>query len=160
MRELDHADKAVHQLLSESAQTALETMFFASPDSVSMDPQRPAGELIAASLTFQGSPPGRFGLVVSDLLARNLAANFIGVDDPAELLPGQVAEVIGELANMMCGAALSDLESNANFNLGAPGAMFIGAEEQGPDFAIGSPSICRLEFPEGAIVSFLVFEEC
>ncbi len=60
-------EDAVHQLLSESATSTLETMFFATPDKVSMDPRRPAGELIAASLTFQGAPPGRFGLLVSDL---------------------------------------------------------------------------------------------
>ena len=74
-------EDAVHQLLSESAQRTLETMFFAMPDKVSMDPRRPAGELIAASLTFQGAPPGRFGLVVSDPLARTLAGNFGACDD-------------------------------------------------------------------------------
>src|SRR5260370_23941932 len=101
-------EDAVHQLLSESAENALETMFFATPDEVSTDPRRPAGELIAASLTFQGAPPGRFGLVVSNLTARTLAANFIGYDigydDAARLLPAQVAGVMGELANMMCGS--------------------------------------------------------
>jgi CheY-specific phosphatase CheX len=152
-------EEAVHQLLSESAQKTLETMFFAMPDSVSMDPRRPAGEVVAASLAFQGSPPGRFGLMVSELLARTLAANFIGFDDAAELRPGQAAEVVGEMANMMCGAALSELESNANFDLGAPRSIYLGADDPDPDFAAGSPSVCRFEFPEGALVFFLEFEE-
>ena len=152
-------EEAVHQLMAESAQTALETMFFATPDSVSKDPQRPAGKLIAASLTFQGAPPGRFALVVSELLARNLAQNFMGCDDAARLLPAQVAGMMAELCNMMCGAVLSDLEAHANFDLSAPDSIHIGAGELAPDFAAGSPSICRCEFPEGALVLFLEFEE-
>jgi chemotaxis protein CheY-P-specific phosphatase CheC len=152
-------EDAVHQLLSESAQKTLETMFFAAPDQVSNDSRRPAGELIAARLTFQGAPPGRFGLVVSDLLARTLAGNFIGCDDATRLLPAQVAEVMRELANMMCGSALSELESNANFELGAPESIHVGADKPGPDFAGGSPSVCRFEFSQGALVLFLRFEE-
>jgi hypothetical protein len=150
---------AIHQLLSESAQKTLETMFFATPDAVSMDPSRPAGDVIAASLSFQGAPPGRFGLLVSEPLARSLAVNFAGADDPAELPPGQVASVMGELSNMLCGAVLSELESYNNFDLGAPEPIHVGVDEPGPDFTSGSSSICRLEFPEGVLVFFLSFGE-
>ena len=150
---------AVHKLLSASAQKALETMFYAVPESVSMDPRRPAGELIAASLIFQGAQPGGFGLLVSGLAARTLAANFIGCDDAASLLPAQVAGVMGELANIMCGAVLSDLESDSNFDLGVPESIHVGADQPGPDFTARSPSICRFEFSEGALVIFLAFEE-
>jgi hypothetical protein len=152
-------ENAFHQLLSESAQTTLETMFFAVPDAVSSDPKRPGGELIAASLVFQGAPPGRFGLLVSEPVARNLAVNFTGCDDSAPLLSGQVAGVMGELANMLCGVVLSELESYNNFDLGAPEPVHVGAEEPGPDFSAGAPSVCRFEFPEGALVFFLAFEE-
>lgn len=152
-------DNAFHQLLSESAQTTLETMFFAIPDAVSMDSGRPPGDLIAASLVFQGAPPGRFGLLVSDPLARNLAANFTGCDDAAQLLPAQVAGIVGELSNMLCGVVLSELESYSNFELGAPEPMRVSADEPGPDFTAGSPSVCRLDFPEGALVFFMAFEE-
>ncbi len=152
-------EDAVHQLLSESAAATLETMFFAAPDQVSMDPRRPSGELLAVRLTFQGAPPGRFGLVASEPVARTLAANFIGCEDAGSLLPTQVAGVIGELANMMCGAVLSELESDANFDLEAPETIHVGAGEPGPDFAAGSPSTCRFEFPEGALVFFFSFED-
>jgi CheY-specific phosphatase CheX len=152
-------EDAVHDLLSESAQKTLETMFFAAPDQVSAEPRRPAGELIVASLTFQGSPPGRFGIVVSDAVARTLATNFIGADDGKRLRPAQVAGVIGELTNMICGAVLSELEANANFDLGAPQWIHVGAEDTGPDITAGSPSICRFEFSDGALIFFLAFEE-
>ena len=150
---------AAHRLLPESAQTALETMFFAMPDTVSEDPRRPDGKLIAASLTFQGSPPGRFGLLISDPVARTLATNFMGCDDPADIPSDKVAGVIEELANIICGAVLSEMESKVNFDLSAPKSIDVGADEPGPDFTVGSPSTCRFEFPEGAIVFFLAFEE-
>ena len=152
-------EDAVHDLLSESAQKTLETMFFAMPDQVSAEAHRPSGELIAASLTFRGSPPGRFGILVSDPVARTLATNFIGADDGKRLAPAQVAGVIGELTNMICGAVLSELEANANFDLSAPEWIHVKAEDPGPDIAVGSPSICRFEFSEGALIFFLTFEE-
>jgi CheY-specific phosphatase CheX len=148
-----------HSLLSGSVEKVLETMFFASPDTMSMDPQRPAGELIAASLTFQGVPPGWFGLVVSDPLARTLTANFMGCDDTPSLLPEQVAGVVGELANMICGAVLSQMESDVNFDLGAPESVRVSAGDPGPDYTAGTPSVCRFEFAEGALVAFLAFQE-
>ena len=152
-------EDGAHQLLSESAQRVLETMFFVTPGKVSADPRRPAGKLIAASLTFQGTPAGRFGFVVSDSVAWTLAANFIGCDDAVCLLPAQVAGVMEELANMMCGATLSELESDGIFDLGAPESMHVGANEPRPDYSAGSPSTCRFEFAGGALVFFLAFEE-
>jgi CheY-specific phosphatase CheX len=152
-------ENAVYQLLSESAQKVLETMFFIAPDGVSADPQRPSGQVIAASLTFQGTPPGRFGIVVSDPVGRTLAANFLGVEDETRLLPPQIAEVIGELTNMIAGAVLSELESNANFEIGAPRVVRLGESDVSPDFATGSTSICRFEFPNGTLVLFFAFED-
>ena len=150
---------AVYRLLSESAQKVLETMFFIAPDGVSEEPGRPAGPLIAASLTFQGAPPGRFGIVVSEALGKTLAANFLGLEDETRLRPPQIAEVVGELTNMVSGAVLSELESNANFDIGAPHLACLGADDAGPDFSAGPATVCRFEFPNGELVFFFAFEE-
>jgi CheY-specific phosphatase CheX len=159
MNESGAIEEAVYRLLSESAQNALETMFFAIPDAVSTGGGRPAGELFASRLTFQGTPPGKFGLLISEPLARNLAESFTGCDDPASLTSDDVSSVIGELTNMLCGVALSELEAHANFDLSTPEPFLVNADEAGPDFASGSPSVCRFEFPEGALVFFLKFED-
>jgi hypothetical protein len=152
-------ENEVHRLLAESAQTVLETMFFAMPDQVSADPERPSGVLIAATLTFHGTPSGRFGLLVSDRLATTLAGNFLGCGDADGLSPADVAGVIAELANMLCGTALSDLESQNNFELSAPEPRQLGTEDPAPDFTVGSPFVCRFELSEGTLVWFLTFEE-
>jgi len=149
----------VHTLLLESMQTALETMFFAAPDSVSLDARRPAGALIAAKLSFRGTPDGWFWLVVSDSLARTLAANFLGCEDDAPLLPSGVSDVTMELANIMCGAVLSRVESGVNFDLGTPLSIPVSPQEPGPDFIAGSASLCRFEFSNGALIASLAFQE-
>jgi len=60
---------------------------------------------------------------------------------------------------MVAGAVLSDLETNANFEIGAPVVERISAEDCALAFSAGSPSICRFEFPGGALVLFFAFEE-
>jgi hypothetical protein len=152
-------DAAIHRLLSESAQKALETMFFAIPDRVSMDPERPVGNLIACRLTFQGTPSGRFGLLISLQLAGNLAVDFMGSDSVSDLAPDVIDGVMAELTNMLCGVALSELEAHSNFELSMPESARVGALEPAPDFASGQPSVCRFEFPAGALVFYLFFEE-
>lgn len=152
-------EDAVRRLLSESARQALETMFFAAPDAVSSDPGRPAGEFIASRLTFRGIPCGSFGAAVSLPLARELATDFLGLEDAGGLGPGQVREVVGELSNIICGAVLSELEIDSRFDLSQPAAVEVGAGEAGPDFQGERPVSCRLEMPAGAIVLHLAFEE-
>ena len=149
----------IHQLLLQSAQDALATMFFTLPDDVSVDTQRPHGELIAANVNFRGALPGRFGLVVSYPVARTLAMNFLGCDDDADLLLAKVESVIGELANIICGAVLSEIESDAHFDLDGPESVHVGADEPGPDFGAESSCVCRFKFSDGALVLLLEFAE-
>lgn len=157
---------ALEQLLPEVAARTLESMFFTMPDSVSLDGSfvnsgRPSGELIAASLRFHGSAPGRFGLIASYGLAKDLAANFLGSDESASLAQGRVISVIEELANMISGAVLSEIELSATFELSSPESICVAASEALPDFTSGSPSICRFEFRGGgALLLFLGLEEC
>jgi CheY-specific phosphatase CheX len=150
-------DRVIDRSLPEAAQRTLETMFFAVPDSVSASPRLPPGDLIAASLTFRGTQHGRFGVLVSEPLARTLAANFFGCDEGSEMASGHVTGVIAELTNMICGAALTRVESSAAFDLAAPKTFRLSAAEPPPDFAAGAPFVSRLEFPEGTLVLFLSF---
>ena len=47
---------------------------------------------------------------------------FMDATNPVDLRPDRIAGVIGELANMICGACSSELESDANFDLGRAGS--------------------------------------
>jgi CheY-specific phosphatase CheX len=82
--------------------------------------ERPYGEPeIAVSVIFHGEPSGRLSLCLGRRIARAIAADFLGEEEP-ELGNRQVEEVIAELANMVCGAVLSSVESAATFRLDTP----------------------------------------
>jgi chemotaxis protein CheY-P-specific phosphatase CheC len=149
----------VRQLLANAGQRALETMFFTMPDSISCDTQRPPGALVAASLTFQGCPPGSFGLILSEPVGRAITANFLGADTEEDVSPAQIAEVSCELTNIICGSVLTDLEANADFDLSMPLPVHITAADPGPDYGKRLPVTCRFELSEGSIVLYLAFGE-
>ena len=141
-------ETAIHQLLSESAQKTSRRCFSRS---LTQSRWTRKGRLAKSSrqpLVFQGAPPGRFGLLVSETVATNLAVNFVGCDDRPQLPPGQVAGVMGELANMLCGMVLSELESYNNFDLGAPEPVLVGADEPGPDLPLDRHPSAAWSFPK------------
>ncbi len=96
-------------------------MFFAQTmGECSLDPAegRPVDE-IAVSLAFEGEPSGLFLLRLTTAAARQIAADFLGIDEE-EVSDTRISEVVRELANMICGSVLSRVESAATFQLGAP----------------------------------------
>src|SRR5690349_3924516 len=108
-------EPAIRNLLARCGERALQTMFFAMPDSISGETQRPPGPLVAASLTFKGSSPGSFGTILSEPLGRAMAASFLGADDEERVSPAQIGEVCGELTNIACGSVLTALEADGDF---------------------------------------------
>ena len=112
--------------LHEAVEDVLEKMFFA--EAAPMDAETgPPEELVAARVDFEGSPSGRLNLRITVPAARALAADFLG-EEASDLSPDATAEVIGELANMICGSLLSRVESDTAFRLSAPVVAF----ETGP----------------------------
>ena len=74
---------------------------------------------LSFSLRFVGDISGRFGVSLDHSTARSLAANFLG-EDEADASSGTVAEVVGELANMLCGSVMSRVEGDNKFVLSHP----------------------------------------
>jgi CheY-specific phosphatase CheX len=146
-------------LLRASLEKTLEMMFFTMPDEVSANAERPDGNLIVVRLGFQGRPTGTLGLLVSERLAQSLAANFTGCDEDSALPPEKVTAVIGELANMVCGAVLSQIKSSESFDLESPNPTLVPAGEAVPEFAGSERCACRFEFVEGAMTAFFLIQE-
>ena len=118
---LDQSRGAAHRALRDSVEEVLEKMFFAQTmGECPVDPAegQPADE-IAVSLAFQGEPSGLFWLRLTTVAARQIAADFLGIDEP-EISGIQTSDAIRELSNMICGSVLSRVESAATFQLGAP----------------------------------------
>jgi CheY-specific phosphatase CheX len=100
-------------------------MFFAQTLGESSVPEpaenAPAGE-IAVRIVFHGEPAGSMTLRLTSAAARQIAADFLGLDE-AEVTGLQTSQVVCELGNMICGSLLSRVESATAFQLDAPQAV-------------------------------------
>jgi CheY-specific phosphatase CheX len=109
-----------NQALSDNTrlviEDVLETMFFST--AVAVDCRHEPGS-IAARLRFTGDPSGDFELTLSSGVARQFACSFLAVDEP-DLPSSAESEVACELANMICGAALSRIHPDSIVKLSAP----------------------------------------
>jgi CheY-specific phosphatase CheX len=110
---------AILPALHEAMKEVLERMCFIEVLDDSDPGAWDANPVIQAWLTFDGAPPGRFALRVTTAAAYSISADFLGMDE-AEVPGQQVGAVICELANMICGSVLSQVESTATFRLGPP----------------------------------------
>lgn len=122
--------------LAESACLAaaievLETMFFEIP----LDEPEPGGHAARASVmakaVFNGGLRGSLSVACEPWAARRLAASFLGREDETTIEESEVRLIACELANMICGNALSRLEPHALFQIETPPATEEDAEAKG-----------------------------
>ena len=111
-------DATIHAALSSAVADVLERMFFIEVQGGIAEPPLEI-ETVTARLTFDGDPPGDFQMRIARRAADAVAADFLG-EDAESLADQQRTDVTLELANMICGAVLSRLESSACFRLGKP----------------------------------------
>ncbi len=102
----------LQQVFLESASEVLETMFFTGVEDENADDENVSK--VSSVLGFNGKMSGKFGVQVPIHTGQAIAANFLGFD---EVTDNQVADVVCELSNMLCGSVLSRLESGARFEL-------------------------------------------
>ncbi|MFB3826864.1 MAG: chemotaxis protein CheX [Bryobacteraceae bacterium] len=105
--------------METAAREVLETMFFTEPLE---EPLPAAGPRVCAAVRFEGGLAGRFSACAEVDAAKELAATFLGQD--GEPSAEAVAEVMGELANMICGSVLARVAPEA--------ALRIIPESRGP----------------------------
>jgi CheY-specific phosphatase CheX len=112
------AEASLEQALAQATADVLEMMFFTS---ITPGPEGTgeSGPQIAVRVSFMGGRRGMLGLRISEHAARMLATDFLAVETEAGPNAEQVGEVVRELANMICGNALSHVERSA-LRLAAP----------------------------------------
>jgi len=108
-------DQDMQHLLATAVHDVLETMFFCEA-SDRCEPDTGAAQL-EARVAFSGAKSGSIHIEISEPSARDLAASFLG---ESEVSHSQVAQVVCELANMLCGSIVSKIEAQGCFDLGAP----------------------------------------
>jgi CheY-specific phosphatase CheX len=138
-------DTTIHTALSSAVADVLERMFFLEGLGEAAEPP-PEAETVTVRLSFDGDPPGCFHMRIARPAADAVAADFLG-EDPASLTDRQSAEVTLELANMICGAVLSRIESRAAFRLGSPQIVAGQGGGRGP----AEETRCTVETGSGAL---------
>jgi CheY-specific phosphatase CheX len=106
--------------LRHAAASVLEMMFMAP---VLADQEFPPADVVGpilVGLEFKGEVNGTFTLAVSAETAEFLALSFMGMDAGEHLDRQPVIEVLGELANMLCGHVLGQLNYHDTFRLSTP----------------------------------------
>jgi hypothetical protein len=117
-----------------AVEEALDKMFFVAGFENTAPGQTPRPEM-AVAVEFEGASRGVFTLRVTSELARSIAADFLGEDAP-DLPEERVREVVRELANMICGAALSRARGEQEFRLHEPRCCDPSPDAGAPDAAI------------------------
>jgi CheY-specific phosphatase CheX len=133
MLEIREGVENTGDVLTQAAPEILERMFFLFVEEVApevgtetaVEADARPGEArresrLVSEISFHGAHSGRLRLVVPESCAGELAANFLGVLNLRQLGSEQIAEVLRELTNMMCGTTLSRLAPQAVFNLDPP----------------------------------------
>lgn len=108
-------DQDMQHLVATAVHDVLETMFFCEALD-RCEPETGVAQL-EARVAFSGAKSGTIDIQISEPSARDLAASFLGESEVSNI---QVAQVICELANMLCGSIVSKIEAPGCFDLGAP----------------------------------------
>lgn len=144
----------LRQTLASSLEEVLEKMFFFSAAEEPCACGGSPGGKIAARVGFAGDPPGTLTLWVTYEAALSIAADFLAIE-ACELQEEQVAAVVCELANMVCGSVLSRIESSATFRLSAPCLL------RGPEAAHGvrnNAAAHTVEMYKGALTVEMIMD--
>ena len=141
----------VHHLLATAMNDVLETMFFSESLGPAEQAQAPA---LQAQLAFSGVKSGTVAVRVSRPSARVLAASFLGESEES-LSDAQIAQVVCELANILCGSIVTRIEPEGCFDLGTP--RLVGEED--PDFATNAAMQQTFAIDRGTLTVALAFCE-
>lgn len=117
-------NKALKKATMGSISEILETMFFMPSEfSEKKDlgalKSAPDTPLISSSLSFTGPVSGTFAVVAPLPLAKELAANLLGLE-PAEVDREEVEATVKELLNMVAGKSFALFDKKSVFNMGVP----------------------------------------
>jgi hypothetical protein len=107
----------------------LETMFFVFPENLEEATDLFHGPGLRAWVPVEGPKNFRVGLTLSLPLAREMAANFLGLEKD-EISPDRMEDVVKETANMVAGSFLSREKVPEAFNLRPPEALRLDLDDQ------------------------------
>ena len=110
--------------LYEALASLAESSFFASAEQCDRDTFRERAAALSpwlqARVHFKGGMTGEVVCTVPEVLVRELAATFAGLDPDEPIEPALIDDLMGEFANMVCGRWLTKVSDLSPFDLRAP----------------------------------------
>jgi CheY-specific phosphatase CheX len=140
-------------VLAEACSEVLETMYFTGVMSNEFASAPINGEWICMRLEFRGFRTGCLGVRTPLRTARILAESFLGAE-PETISETNCEEVLGEMTNMICGAALKRLAHEQRSDMSHP-------ETESPSWSDSwlHHTVARMfELEEGALGIWLDWE--
>jgi hypothetical protein len=104
------------QVLDTVVNEVLETMFFSAVFGPGTETEGPR---MTACVSFSGSHSGALEVSALEGTVTALACSFLGVMED-ELPKGQAPAMLGEMANVLCGALLGRVEPEGRFRIAPP----------------------------------------
>lgn len=143
-------ETSLPELIEEAAKDALEEMFFMVVfDHAAAKPLEP--DAVCARVDFAGDACGSLTIALSRGALLEAAANFLG-EEGSSLRNDQIRSVICELANIICGSAVSRWRHDGLFLL-APPALAESLEHP------GTVAECTLQLEQGYLWFSLALDE-
>lgn len=146
-------------LVPDCCSEVLDAMYFTTVNGVltpemlaEMDIAPTTDKPVAFNLRYSGDISGSFGLSLEQVTAKSLAANFLG-EEVEDISTKEVQEVVGELANMLCGSVMSRVEGENKFVLSHPEAV-----HSQPDSSVDDVLVSKLDTDGGVITVWVVVE--
>jgi two-component system chemotaxis response regulator CheY len=134
-------EQQIYAAVAKATTRVLETMFFCCTSNPADAELNTRNTPLGVSVGFTGSLTGSFQLWASPQLASCLATNFLGGKDNDNPV-GTDKTMLDEVANMICGATLTELFREGEFQLESPvpvsGARQLGMRGQRIDSDGGS----------------------
>jgi CheY-specific phosphatase CheX len=140
--------------LAAAVERVLETMFFTFPNGPADASVLENPDWVGAHLSFSGSASGNLTIMLGPAAARCLAADFLGTEADS-IGTEQVADVVCEFANMVCGSMVSELEGKDLIHLSSA-LRFSGPAPPQPE---GAAAQYAVELTDGPLLASVEIEE-
>ena len=132
-------EKTLSNLLLDASQEIFETMILMEIEK-DTEPIVFTDETMVATITFSGSEEGCLSLCCHATCANQIAKNMLGLEDSEEVSLEEVADALGEVANMIMGSVKTHIADN-DIQLSIPSVVLGHALKSN----LGDWSVCSIQ---------------
>ncbi len=109
----------------DGAKEVFETMIFMNISESPDQNERLSGDTYLGSITFKGDIEGCLGVTMTQVCAETVASNMLCLEPGEEIPEGDLADAIGEVANMVMGSVKTRVQDTIpNIELSIPTVIF------------------------------------